>query len=75
MAGDQVCVLNDTGVSTGITISGIAGVFFSKTDRTAYGSSAGSFVGTAASGLEACFIARDTTHWVVTNTIGTWTAN
>jgi hypothetical protein len=74
-AGDQMCVFNDVGVSTGITISGITSTYFSTTSRSAYGAAAGSFVGTAAAGLGVCFVARDTTHWVVTNSSGTWTAN
>ena len=72
-AGDQVCLMNDVGVSTGITVAGITNIYFSKTDRSAYGSASAAFTGTAGAGLAVCLVARDTTHWVVNSFNGTWT--
>src|SRR5208337_2504376 len=63
-AGDDFCLWNDVGVSTAITISGQTGVFFSKTDMSAYGNTGGTFTATAAAGNGVCMVARDTTHWI-----------
>jgi hypothetical protein len=74
-AGDDFCVWNDVGVSSAITISGVSGVYFSNVAMTGYGAMSGTFTATAAAGNKVCMVARDTTHWHVLSTVGTWTAN
>jgi hypothetical protein len=75
VAGDQFCVWNGVGVSTAITLSAIAGVQYSKTDRSAYGTANTAATATAVAGNAICMVAPDTTHWDVLSSTGTWTMN
>ncbi len=76
-AGYQFCALNDDNVSTVITMSAIgSSARYENTARTAYGTAGtGTFVSGGAVKDMACLVGRDSTHYLTTNFIGTWTAN
>ena len=74
-AGQDFCVTNAVGASTAMTFTGISTMYYSKPDRSAYGTVAGSFTVTAAAGNQVCMRSADTTHWDITNITGAGTAN
>jgi hypothetical protein len=74
-AGDQFCVWNGVGVSTAITLSAIASVYYGKPDMSAYGTVNTSATASAAAGNKICMVAPDTTHWDVLSSTGAWTMN
>lgn len=76
-AGDQFCALNDDNVATVITLSAIGSSSrYENTARTAYGTAGtGTLVSGGAVKDSVCIIGRDSTHYLTTNFVGTWTAN
>ena len=76
-AGYQFCIMNDDNVSTAITLSALgSSARYENTARTSYGTAGtGTFTATAAAGNMVCIVGRDSTHYLTTNYIGTWTAN
>ena len=76
-AGYQFCIMNDDNVSTAITLSALgSSARYENTARTAYGTAGtGTFTATAAAGNMVCIVGRDSTHYLPTNYVGTWTAN
>jgi hypothetical protein len=76
-AGYQFCVVADDNVSAVITLSALGySARYENTARTGYGTaSSGSLSSTAAVGNMVCIVGRDSTHYLTTNYVGTWTAN
>ncbi len=76
-AGLQYCALNDDNVATVITMSAIgSSARYENTARTAYGTAGtGTFVSGGAVKDMVCILGRDSTHYLTTNFVGTWTAN
>jgi hypothetical protein len=76
-AGYQFCIMNDDNVSTAITLSALgSSARYENTARTAYGTAGtGTLAATAAAGNMVCIVGRDSTHYLTTNYVGTWTAN
>lgn len=77
VAGSQFCALNDDNVATVITLSALgSSARYENTARTAYGTAGtGTFVSGGAVKDMACLVGRDSTHYLTTNSVGTWTAN
>jgi hypothetical protein len=76
-AGYQFCIMNDDNVSTAITLSALgSSARYESTARTSYGTAGtGTLTATAAAGNMVCIVGRDSTHYLSTNYVGTWTAN
>ena len=77
VAGYEFCVMNDDNVSTVITLAALgSSSMYENTARTAYGTAGtGTFVSGGAVGDKVCIVGRDTTHYLTTAFLGTWTAN
>ena len=78
-AGYQICVKNDAGVSTAITLSALgSSAMYPKADDSGYGTAGtGTMVSTAAAGSKVCLFGRDSTHYelgAVSNSAN-WTVN
>lgn len=73
----QFCVINDDNVATVITLSALgSSARYENTARTAYGTAGtGTLVSGGAVKDSICIVGRDSTHYVTTNFVGTWTAN
>lgn len=76
-AGYEFCVMNDDNTSTVITLGALgSSAFYENTARTAYGTAG---TGTLTSGGAAadmvCIVGRDSTHYLTTTYVGTWTAS
>jgi hypothetical protein len=75
--GNQFCILNDDNIATAITLSALgSGAYYESAARTGYGTAGtGTFTATAAAGNMVCIVGRDSTHYLTTTYVGTWTAN
>ena len=76
-AGYEFCVLNGDNVSTVITLAALgSSARYEATARTSYGTAGtGTFVSGGAVKDSVCIVGLDSTHYLTTNSIGTWTAN
>lgn len=79
VANYQICVKNDAGVSTVITLSALgSSAMYPKADDSGYGTAGtGTMVSTAAVGNKVCLIGRDATHYELgaVNASANWTVN
>ncbi len=77
VAGYEFCVMNDDNVATAITLAALgASARYENTARTAYGTAgSGTLVSTAAAASMVCIVGLDSTHYLTTNFVGTWTAS
>lgn len=75
--GQQFCVFNDDNVSTVITLAALgSSAKYEATARISYGTAGtGTLVSGGAVKDMICIVGRDSTHYITTNFIGTWTAN
>lgn len=78
-AGYEICIKNDAGISTVITLNALGGgAMYPKADDSGYGTAGtGTMVSSAATGNKVCLIGRDSTHYelgAVNNSIN-WTVN
>lgn len=73
--GTQLCVQNDDNVSTVITLAAISGVQYEATARTSYGTANHTVTSGGAVKDQICIVGRDTTHYNVWSSVGTWTNN
>jgi hypothetical protein len=71
-AGYQLCVQNNAGVSTPITLSALATVQYERTDRTAFKPVNSSLVSSGAVGDQICIVSSSTTQYNVFSFTGTW---
>lgn len=76
-AGFQFCVMNGDNVATVITLAAIGtSARYENTARTAYGTAGtGTFVSGGAVKDMVCLVGLDSTHYLTSNSTGTWTAN
>lgn len=76
-AGYQFCVFNDNNVATVITLAALgSSARYENTARTGYGSAGtGTFVSAGAVKDSVCIVGLDSTHYITTNSNGTWTTN
>lgn len=78
-AGYQICIKNDAGVSTVITLSALgSSAMYPKVDDSGYGTAGtGTMVSTAAAGNKVCLFGRDATHYELgaVNAAANWTVN
>jgi hypothetical protein len=74
-AGYQFCAMNDDNVSTVITLGAIgSSSYYEKTARTGYGTAGtGTIHSGGAAGDMICIVGRDSTHYLTTTYVGTWT--
>jgi hypothetical protein len=76
--GYQICIKNNAGVTTVITLSGLGGgAMYPKADDSGYGTAgSGTMVGSAATN-KVCLIGRDSTHYELgaVNVAANWTVN
>ena len=70
-AGVQYCVMNDTAVTTVITVTPGTGVQVTNTSY-AYKASATAIASGGAAGDQMCFLGRDSTHYLLGSYTGTW---
>lgn len=79
IAGYSICVKNNAGVSTVITLSALgSSAMYPKADDSGYGTAGtGTMVSTAAAGNKVCLIGRDSTHYelAAVNASANWTVN
>ena len=79
VAGYQICVKNNAGVSTVITLSALgSSALYPKADDSGYGTAGtGTMVSSAAAGNKVCLIGRDATHYELgaVNASANWTVN
>jgi hypothetical protein len=75
IAGSQLCVRNDMGVSTVITLAAVASTYYEKTDNSAYGTVNTVATSSGAVGDKICIVGRDTTHYLTWSSTGGWTVN
>ena len=75
VAGYQFCVRNAPGVSTVITLAGVALVYYEKTDNSGYGTVATAATSGGTSGDKICYVGLDSTHYLMYSYVGTWTVN
>ena len=77
--GYQICVKNEAGVSTVITLSALgSSAAYPKADDSGYGTAGtGTMVSSAATGNKVCLIGRDSTHYELgaVNASANWTVN
>jgi len=77
--GYQICVKNEAGVSTVITLSALgSSAMYPKADDSGYGTAGtGTMVSSAATGNKVCLIGRDSTHYELgaINASANWTVN
>jgi len=77
--GYQICVKNEAGVSTVITLSALgSSAMYPKADDSGYGTAGtGTMVSSAATGNKVCLIGRDSTHYELgaVNASANWTVN
>jgi hypothetical protein len=69
----QFCVMNDTNISTVITLSAISGVQFENSGRTALCTANHSMTSGGAVGDKICVIGYGTTKYLTAASQGTWT--
>jgi hypothetical protein len=76
-AGYQFCVMNGDNVSTVITLGAIgSSAYYEKTQRTGYGTAGtGTLTSGGAVGDMVCIVGLDSTHYLTTTFVGTWTAS
>lgn len=76
-AGYQFCIFNGDNIATVITLAAIGtSARYENTARTAYGTAGtGTFVSGGAVKDSVCIVGLDGTHYITTNSNGTWTAN
>lgn len=76
-AGYEFCVMNDDNVATVITLAALgSSARYEATARTSYGTAGtGTFVSGGAAKDQVCIVGRDSTHYLTTSSVGTWTAN
>jgi hypothetical protein len=79
VAGYEICVKNDAGITTVITLSALgSSAMYPKADDSGYGTAGtGTMVSTAAAGNKVCLIGRDATHFELgaVNASANWTVN
>jgi hypothetical protein len=75
VAGYQFCVRNAPGVSTVITLAGVALVYYEKTDLSGYGTVATAATSSGITGDKICIVGLDATHYLTYSYMGTWTVN
>ncbi len=79
VANYQICIKNDAGVSTVITLSALgSSAMYPKSDDSGYGTAGtGTMVSSAATGNKVCLIGRDATHYELgaVNATANWTVN
>jgi len=77
VAGSIFCALTDDNVSATITFRALgSGAMYESPTHTSYGTpGTGTLSATAAIGNRACILGRDSTHFLIYSTTGTWTAN
>jgi hypothetical protein len=78
-AGYEICVKNNAGISTVITLNALgSSAMYPKADDSGYGTAGtGTMVSTAAAGNKVCLIGRDATHYELgaVNASANWTVN
>jgi hypothetical protein len=76
-AGYEFCVLNDDNVNTIITLGALgSSARYEATARTGYGTAGtGTLSSAGAVGDMICIVGRDSTHYLSTTYVGTWTAS
>ena len=76
-AGYQLCVVMAAGVTGTITLNALGNsAMYGKTDGSAYGTAGtGTAVSGSATGNRICIVGRDSTHYEVTGSNGTFTMN
>lgn len=76
-AGYQFCALNGDNVTTVITMAALGSSSrYEVTARTSYGTAGtGTMVSGGAAKDMVCIVGLDSTHYITTNFIGTWTVN
>lgn len=76
-AGYQFCVFNGDNVTTVITMAALgSSARYEVTARTSYGTAGtGTMVSGGAAKDMVCIVGLDSTHYITTNFIGTWTVN
>lgn len=74
-SGGLFCVQDDEGLTSAITILNPgSGAMFGATDHSGYGTAnTGVLASTDGTFSSICLLAQDTTHYVVRNSVGTWT--
>lgn len=77
--GYQICISNDAGISTVITLSALgSSAMYPLADKSGYGTAGtGTMVSIAAIGNNVCLIGRDATHYELgaVNSSANWTVN
>lgn len=72
VAGMQFCVQDDDNISTVITIAAVASVQYETQARTSYKAANTAIASGGAVKDQACYVARDATHWNMFSSTGTW---
>ena len=73
-ANVQLCVQNDIGVSSVITLAALgSGKYYGLVDHSAYGTANHTLVSGGAVGDQVCLTGKDTTHYNPWASAGTWT--
>jgi hypothetical protein len=72
-AGIEICARKDNNTTGAITLVNASGVYYEKTDRTAYITVNHKYVSGGAVTDQMCIVGVDSTHWQVWNSTGTWT--
>ena len=71
-AGYVFCVRNDTNTTGTIIMGGRTNIYYEKTDFSTYGTVSGTMTSGGALGDKVCIIGRDSTHYSVESSFGTW---
>jgi hypothetical protein len=74
----ELCVLNEPGVSTVITMNAVASTAYPKADNSGFGTAnTGTMVSNGANGNKVCLIGQDATHYALgaVDAISNWTVN
>ena len=74
----ELCVLNEPGVSTVITMNAVASTSYPKADNSGFGTAnTGTMVSNGANGNKVCLIGQDATHYALgaVNASANWTVN
>jgi hypothetical protein len=73
-AGKQICVRNDPGVSTAITLAALgAGNYYELTSHASWGTANHTVVSGGAATDSICLVGYDANHYAVFSYNGTWT--